>query len=209
VNKDQVYAERLNRWLQQEVGAEEPCRVVSHNNARVLVSKFAAGFGERLRESLDRRADLFDLGAMSIAFARQAALSPDMSRVEVWRLAMSGMLADQDGPHRLTSAQQAEVQAGVDSVAAVLASVLWSDPTADVLYQPQDGEREAYRDALTHLGSTDGPFTRRYGVFDGAQVVNHCPGAPYARMLLALGWRVCTETEPPAPFETERQLTLE
>jgi hypothetical protein len=121
-----------------------------------------------------------------------------MPRVDAWRLAMSGMLANGHGPHRLSPAEQAEVQAGVDSVAAVLASVLWSEPAARDSYQPQDGERAAYRDALARLSRVDGPFTRRYGVFDGAQVVNHCPGAPYARMLLALGWRVCTGTEPPS-----------
>jgi hypothetical protein len=206
VEDNQGYADRLNRWLQQEVGAEEPRRVVSRSDARVLVSKFATGFADRLRESLDRRADLFDPGAVATAYVRQAALSPDLARVEVWRLAMGGMLADGRGHIGLTPAQQAEVMAGVDSVAAVLAAVLWSEPTAGDEYDPQASEREAYRDALARLGSADGPFTRRYGVFDGAQVVNHCPGAPYARMLLALGWRVCTGTEPPSPGESKRQL---
>jgi hypothetical protein len=204
VDEDRTYVERLNRWLQQDVGAEEPRRVVSRSDDRVLVSKFAAGFAEQLRESLDRRSDIFDRDAVSEAYARQTALLPGMSRVEAWRLALSGMLADIDGPRPLSAVQQAEVQAGVDSVAAVLASILWSAPAAGDPFQPQPGEREAYRDALTHLSSAAGPFTRRYGVFDGAQVVNHCPGAPYARGLLALGWCVCTGTEPPAPAEAER-----
>jgi hypothetical protein len=205
VDEDQAFVDRLNRWLRQEVGAEEPRRVVSRTDARVFVSKFAVGFAEHLRETLDHRADLFDVDAVSIAYARQATRSPDMPRVEVWRLAMGGMLADGHRPHRLSPAQRAEVQAGIDSVAAVLASVLWSEPIVGGAYQPQPGERGAYCDALTRLGNTDGPFTRRYGVFDGAQVVNHCPGAPYARVLLALGWRVCTGTEPPTPEDSESQ----
>ena len=205
MDDNQGYADRLNRWLQEEIGTEAPRRVVSRSDARVLVSKFAAGFADRMRESLDRRADLFDRGAVSTAYVRQAAVSPDLARVEVWRLAMGGMLADGRGDNGLTPVQQAEVMAGVDSVAAVLASVLWSEPRAGDEYHPQAGERDAYRDALARLGSTDGPFTRRYGVFDGAEVVNHCPGAPYARMLLALGWRVCTGTEPPLPGEGKRQ----
>lgn len=204
VEEDQGYADRLNRWLRQEIGAEESRRIVSRTDARVLISKFEAGLAERLRESLDRRADLFDLDAVSAAYARRAALSPDMAMVEVWRLAMGGMLADGHGPNTLTPAQQSEVMAGVDSVAAVLASALWSEPTAGEEYQPQDSERRAYRDALARLDRTDGLFTRRYGVFEGARVVNHCPGAPYARRLLALGWRVCTGTEPPSPDDDER-----
>ncbi|MGD9892701.1 MAG: hypothetical protein AB7R89_08185 [Dehalococcoidia bacterium] len=202
-NAEGAYAGRLNHWLRHEVGAEEPRRVVSRSNDRVLVSKFAAGFAEHLRESLDHRADLFDPGAVATAYARQVARAPDIPKVEVWRLAMSEMLADRNGTYPLSPAQQAEVQAGVDSVAAVLASVIWSAPTAGEPFRPQTGEREAYRDALARLGSTAGPFTRRYGVFDGAQVVNHCPGAPYARMLLALGWLVCTGTEPPALDDAE------
>jgi len=171
VEDNQGYADRLNRWLQQEVGAEEPRRVVSRSDARVLVSKFATGFADRLRESLDRRADLFDPGAVATAYVRQAALSPDLTRVEVWRLAMGGMLADGRGHISLTPAQQAEVMAGVDSVAAVLAAVLWSEPTAGDEYDPQASEREAYRDALARLGAQDragagraepGPVARRY-----------------------------------------------
>jgi hypothetical protein len=196
---DGAFEEALIRWLQQEAGVEEPRRVVSRSDSRILLSKFAPGFAERLRVTLDRRVDLFDDAAVAAAYARQASLSPKIARVETWRLAMSGMLADADGRSHLTPPQRAEVQAGIDSVAAVLASVLWSTPTAADFYEPQPGERAAYRDAVAQLGSAASPFTRRYGVYDGAQVVNHCPGAPYARTLLALGWRICTGTEPPVP----------
>ena len=55
VDEDGAHADRLNRWLKDEVGAEEPRRVVSRSDTRVLVSKFAGGFAERLRDSLDRR----------------------------------------------------------------------------------------------------------------------------------------------------------
>lgn len=198
-----AYEERLSRWLRDDAGVEDMRRIVSRTDARVLLSKFEPGFADRLRQSLDLRADLFDGTAVAAAYTRQAALSPETARVEVWRLAMSGMLAGTHGPHRLTPAQQAEIQAGIDSVATVLASVLWSAPTAGDVSEPHPGERAAYRDAVTQLGSAGGPFTRRYGIFDGAQVVNHCPGAPYARSLLALGWRVCTGTDPPAPDAAE------
>jgi hypothetical protein len=40
-------------------------------------------------------------------------------------------------------------------------------------------------------------FTRHYGTFEGYAVENHCPGASYARTMLAQAWRACTGTHPP------------
>lgn len=187
---------RLNRWLHDDAGIAEPRRIVSRSTDRILVSKFPPGFGERLRQTLAGVPDLFGAAAVTAAYRREALEDLSRPKVEVWRRAMGRVLVA-GRPVRLSPAQRSEVQAGIDSVAAMLAGILWSDPPAGAAYQPLAGEIQAFRDAVGRLRSDSSPFTRRYGVFESAEVVNHCPGAPFARRLLDLGWLVCTGTPPP------------
>lgn len=200
--------ERLSHWLRDEAGIAEPRRVVSHTPQRILLSKFAAGFAEGLRRTLERVPQLFDIDAATQAYQAEASLHPDASRVETWRTATSRILVAARDQGRLTPAQCSEVQAGIDSVAAMLSGILWSEPSAAAGYEPLPGEVQAFQDAIEQLDSDGSHFTRRYGVFDGAEVVNHCPGAPYARTFLHLGWVVCTGTPPPVLSHRHKRGTI-
>ena len=59
-------------------------------------------------------------------------------------------------------------------------------------FAPGPGELEAYADARARMAGDAPIFTRYYGEFRGLPVVNHCPGAPIARRLLAEGWQLCS-----------------
>jgi hypothetical protein len=196
--RDRALERRLNAWLRAEVGVETPRRVVREEPGRILVSKFAAGFAQRLHRTLERLPRLFEVETVAAVYRRLAAARPEAGRVATWRAAALAVLDEGAGPAALTAVQRAEVRAGIDSVAAVLETVLWSGPRAgDTGYRPLPGEVAAYRDALTRAERAQDLFTRVYGTFEGAAVVNYCPGAPYARALLAQAWTVCTGTAPP------------
>ena len=49
-----------------------------------------------------------------------------------------------------------------------------------------------FADTLARMDDDSSIFTRYYGEFHGLPVVNHCPGAPIARRLLAEGWQLCS-----------------
>ncbi len=185
-------------WLRDEAGVTEPRRIVRRDAERILVSKFEAGFAARLHESLARMPELFDRIHTSAAYQRFAATHPDSPRVAAWHETMRTLLDALALERGLTGSQAAEVLAGIDSVAALLDSVLWSTPTAgNREYSPLPGEESAYTDALHQMDATPGIFTRVYGVYDGALVENHCPGAPFARTLLDNAWTIVTARSTP------------
>ena len=94
--------------------------------------------------------------------------------------------------------QLAEIRAGTDSVAALLDSVLWSSPHVGDSYTPSESEQVAFAEAIARMDAHAGIFTRYYGTFEGARVENYCPGAQFARTLLAQAWAVCAPFEPAA-----------
>jgi len=192
------FTSRLGEWLREEGGVVEPRRVVSRERRRVLVSKFGSGFAARLGETLASLPELVHAATLTAAYRREASERPAAPVAELWHATVSGQLRHGAQRAGLSGARQAEVQAGLDSVAAVLASTLWGETDADGRYAPTRAETAAFADALAQLAGSVSMFTRDYGVFEGARVVNHCPGASYARGLLALAWTVCTGMELPA-----------
>ncbi len=193
-----VLEARLWRWLAAEHGLAEPRRLARADADQLLVSKFAPGFAARVGEALDRLA-LFDASEpLAAACAALALGEPGGSRVELWRAAACDLVHERAAARGLSDEDADLVVAGVDSVAAVMRAVLWRDPVAGEPYAPAESERRAYREALARAETASDLFTRHYGVFEGRAVVAHCPGAPYARTLLATAWRACTGTPTPA-----------
>lgn len=189
----------LNAWLVETRGVDRPRRIVRADDERILVSKFEPGFAARLHELLERMPELFDAAAVIAAYEVHArAASPKTARTAAWHEAMHATLRAAGDRHAIPDLRQAEVRTGIDSVYAVIDSVLWSTPTVgDAAYTPARGEIAAYRDGLDRLEPGRDLFTRHYGVFDDRDVVNHCPGASLARVMLEQAWLACTGTEPP------------
>ena len=189
---------RLLAWLRDAIGLEEGRRVARVDAGVVLVSKFEPGFAPQLHELLDELPELFDPDEVERAYRRCAAESaPAEPRVAVWGSALHSLLATLGAQRGIDDGRRALVHVGIDSVQAVLDSVLWSRPTAGDDYAPLSGERAAYRDATRQLDPGRELFTRYYGTFEGRRVENHCPGAAFARVMLAHAWSVCTGTPPP------------
>ena len=190
---------RIEAWLRESSEADEPRRVVRIDGESVLVSKFEPGFAAELHALLDRLPELFDEAAVSRAYAQQAASAGRAeARVAVWHRALRTLLATLGVERGIDDAQQGLVRVGIDSVRAVLDSVLWSTPAVGDDYTASAGERSAYRDALARLEGERELFTRYYGTFEGRRVENHCPGAAFARTMLAQAWTACTGGRPPA-----------
>ena len=189
----------LNAWLRDDIGVDRRRRVVRADDAHILVSKFEPGFAARLHELLDLMPELFDDASVVAAYEAHArAAPPDGTRPAAWHAAMHALLRDAGIRHAIPDLRLAEVRTAIDSVYAVLDSVLWTVPTVgDVGYVALAGEVAAYRDGLSSLDPSRDLFTRQYGVFDGRTVVNHCPGATFARIMLAHAWRACTGSPPP------------
>jgi hypothetical protein len=182
-------------WLRDHAGIAEPRRVVRRDGERILVSKFEDGFASRLHAALARVPELFETARVD---ARYRALSTQPgTRIQTWHTAISDLLATLAPERGLTLAQQAEIRAGIDSAAALIDAILWSSPTAGADYNPSAGEIDAYREAVERMDAEPGIFTRFYGVYEGVRVENHCPGAPFARKLLAQAWTICIGATPP------------
>lgn len=192
--------ERLRRWLADECGVAEPPRRIARLDAReMLVSKFAPGFAARAGAAIERLALGESPDPLAAAYARHARRHPGASRVELWREAACGAVRERAAARGMDAEDADLVVAGVESVAAVLRAVLWSDPVAGQPYAPAPAERRAWLEAVARMDDpAGGLFTRRYGDFEGRAVVAHCPGAAHARALLAAAWRACTDTPPPA-----------
>jgi hypothetical protein len=188
----------LSRWI-DGLGVEGTRRFVRHDDVGILVSKFEPGFAARLHELLDLMPELFEASSVAAAYgATAAAAEPSTKRVDVWHAAMHALLAAAGRRHEIPDLRLAEVRAGIDSVRAILDTVIWSEPRAADDYTPAAGERSAYLDGLAALADGRDLFTRYYGQYEGIPVRNHCPGAAFARMMLAQGWTACTGEPPPA-----------
>ncbi|MBK7125215.1 MAG: hypothetical protein IPH65_04735 [Dehalococcoidia bacterium] len=134
--------------------------------------------------------EVFDPAVVRERYLSTASGTP---RVEAWRLALEGLLADLGPSRGLDRDQLAQVRAGTDSVAALLDSVLWSSPLLGTDWEPSEPELSARADALARMDDESSIFTRYYGDFEGKRVENHCPGAQVARQLFAQGWGMVAE----------------
>jgi hypothetical protein len=195
--KDSALEGRLRRWLVHEAQVEDERRLVRADDESILVSKFPAGFAPALHALLERLPSVFDEQRLGEAYADAAGTMVSGERVEAWDRAVRELLRHEAEALDIEDGQQGFVRVGIDSVRALLESVLWSAPrVADDSYAPLPGERSAYLDATRRMAGAD-LFTRRYGVFEERLVENHCPGAAFARVMLAQAWTVCTGTPPP------------
>lgn len=196
---DPEFERSLLQWLRADLGVEEPRRLVRDTGDEALVSKFEAGFAARMHALLDDLPELFDEAQVIARYDAVARELPaDTPRSDVWHGAMHAAIGDAGTRLGIPDMRLAEVRAGIDSVRAILDAVLWSGPAVGDDYAPRAGEVEAYRDALVELADGRDLFTRYYGEFQGRAVQNHCPGAAFARRLLAHAWRACTGTVAPA-----------
>lgn len=190
---DDAFEQRLQQWMDGLPGVTEPRRVVRHDGARVLVSKFDEGFAAHLHGVLDRVPELFDTDCVGRAYDRLASLNQETPRVLVWRAAIDTVLTRVAQERALSAGDVTNVRGGLDSVAAVLDAVLWSSPlTGDEGYEPLAGELDAYRDATARMDGDAPIFTRVYGEFEGAHVVNYCPAPTFGRRLFIQAWTICT-----------------
>lgn len=189
----------LTDWLDREVGVDRPRRVVRADESGILVSKFEPGFAAQLHRLLDEIPEIFDEAHVLEQYARMAGELPaDTPRLDAWHAAMHAALRAAGERLDLDDSRLAEVRVGIDSVRAVLEAVIWSQPRVGDDYTPRSGEVQAYEDGLAALQDHRDIFTRYYGDFEGVPVRNHCPGAMFARRMLAHGWTACTGTPPPA-----------
>ncbi len=190
--------QRLNRWLREELGIEEPRRVVRTSVERILVSKVAPNFALDLLQLVELAPKLFEeVRVIGACEARARRSDPATPLSENWRAALHELLSDIGSLRSVPDERLAEIRVGIDSVFAVLDSVLWTHPSLHDLYVPNAGEIAAYRECVSRFDRDHDLFTRTYGYFEGRRVENHCPGAALARTLLAQAWRACTGT--PAP----------
>ena len=175
-------------WLATLGEPGEGRRLVRTGAREILVSKLEPDVLARVQQTLLGLSELLAPAAVRERYDAIAAATPGIQRVTAWRLAIRELLAGTD----LSPAARNEAEAGTDSVAALLDTVLWSAPVANVPFTPAEAERQAYDDARARMGGDAPIFTRYYGEFAGLPVMNHCPGAPIARKLLAEGWALCS-----------------
>lgn len=186
----------LVEWIHGQ-GIEGYRRLARLDDHEALVSKFEPGFAARLHDLLALLPELFERDRVIEQTAHMAERMPGRPRVDAWLAAMHEALAAGGARLAVPDLRLAEVRTGVDSVAAIMRVVLWSDPLCGEPYTPRGGEVEAYHDAFASLADGRDIFTRYYGQFEDRAVRNHCPGAAFARVLLAHAWSACTGTEPP------------
>lgn len=204
-----AFEARLRAWLREDAGVEEWRRLARLDDDVALVSKFEEGFAPQLHLLLERLPELIDERAVLEAYREAAAAAPTgTTRVEAWDHGMRTVLGRACARLGIpeTADQQSFVRVGVDSVRALLESILWTVPTVPVStiedsYEPAPGERAAYLDVTRAFAGRDF-FTRTYGLFEDHLVQNHCPGSAYARVMLAQAWLACTGTPPPTSEPT-------
>ena len=184
-------------WLRDEVGFDEYRRVARVTPDEVQLSKFAPGFLKRLFEVVALVPELFDAERTVEAYAREAAgAPPETRRVATWAAAAHRMLRDAGVRHAVDDAVLHEIRVGIDSVEAILVSVLRSRPRVGDVYTPSAAEVAAFREMLATLRD-DQVFERYYGTFRGRAVRDYCPAVPSAYGMIAAGWQACTGTQPP------------
>jgi len=189
----------FQRWLRDVAGIQDWRRIVRDDGDRILVSKFREGFAAGVHELIALMPELFDEPAVHAAYEREATEAErGTSRVDAWHRAMHTMLRAAGARHDISNLRQAEVRTGIDSVYAILQTILWTDPKVGAPFESRRAERSAYLEAITSMDDAHDMFTRVYGIYAGRQVVNHCPGAPFARTMLEQGWRICSGEEVPS-----------
>lgn len=187
------FDERLQVWMDGLPGVTEPRRVIHRDASRIFVSKFEDGFAAHLHDVLDRVPELFDAVVMAAEYAVLADTDPSATRAATWRAAIDALLVRLASERGLTQLDVTNVRGGLDSVSALLDSTLWSSPAAgDKSYSVQPGELDAYHDVLARMEGDASIFTRVYGTFEGATVVNYCPAAAFGRRLFLQAWAICT-----------------
>jgi len=192
----------LSAWLREEVSLEEFRRVVRENETTIVISKFEPGFAPDLFATVDVLPELFDDALVTAEYERMAAEHQARGeaplRTAVWREASESLLERLGEARGIDAHQRMYVLPGIESVQAVLDAILWSAPVIGRDWAPNGSEREAFREFDPN--GTRGPstasgrdiFTRYYGSLGGRGVESYCPGAQFARLLVAQGWRVCT-----------------
>jgi len=193
--------EDLRCWLREEFGIAEYRRIVRDSDNAIVISKFEPGFSQELFATVDLLPELFDDETVAAEYHRLAeshAERPEARlRTAVWREASEGVLNRLCAARGIDEQRRMFVLPGIESVQAVMDTILWSAPRVDQKYQPSAGEVQAYEEsqvaAMADLGPGTGHdmFTRFYGALDGRPVENYCPGAQFGRRLVAQAWRIC------------------
>lgn len=197
---DPAFERRLLAWLKDDVGIPDERRVSRLDEDTVLVSKTEPGLAADLHQLMEHLPELVSESAVLAAYALETARADaGTSCLEVWDRSMRALLGEASETRGVADEErQAQIRVGLDSVRAVMESVLWTNPRIDDAdYAPAAAERAAYLDATRRLAGHDF-FTRYYGAFEGRPVLNHCPGAAYARVMAAQAWLACTGEPPPA-----------
>jgi hypothetical protein len=193
----QVSEDHFHHWLRHVAGIEDWRRIARDDGERILISKFEGGFAAGVHELIALMPELFDEPAILAVYEREAATAPGTSRVDAWHRALHAMLRAAGDRHAIPNLRQAEVRTGIDSVYAILQTLFWTDPKCGASYQSRAAERSAYLEAIVSMDDVHDMFTRVYGWYEDRQVLNHCPGAPFARVMLEQGWRVCSGEDIP------------
>jgi hypothetical protein len=201
-HNDSVDPEALQRWINDDLGIEGARRLVRDDGREILVSKFDEGFAAGVHDLIALMPELFEESSVIAAYEREAAHGG--IRLDAWHRGMHAMLRAAGDREHISDLRQAEVRTGIDSVYAILSTALWTEPQVDDRYAPGTGERTAYLETIETLADDRDLFTRVYGRFEGRTVVNHCPGAAFARVMLAQGWTACTGEPLPERPEPER-----
>jgi hypothetical protein len=186
--------EELRSWLRDGLGINEYRRVVRENAETVVVSKFEARFSQELFAVVDALPELLDDECVAAAYRERAAeyiaRGEPALRTHVWREASEGLLRRLGEQRGITPRQLEYVLPGIESVQAVLDTVLWSAPTVLDDFAPSPGERQAYEEFLAD--DSGRIFTRYYGELAGKRVENYCPGSQFARRFMAQAYAICT-----------------
>ena len=187
----------LTDWLASTTGGAKH-RVARVDDGVVVVSRFPPHFIETTGSTIERLGLLENPDPLVAAATRRGRTHPLDSRVENWRIAAEELVRERVVGAGMSEAHIELVTAGLDSVAALMGAVLWSNPLVGDAWEAGAAERAAWRDALARTEGSRDIFTRHYGVFEGKSVVSHCPGSGFARAFLDSAWRACTGTPPPA-----------
>ena len=192
-----AFEAELLAWLRNDVGFLEFRRVARVTTDEVQLSKFEPGFLKYLFEVMTYFPELFDEDAVRDAYAREATTAaPDAPRVATWAAASHRLLHEAGERHGIPDAPLHEIRVGIDSVEAILDSILLSRPRVGDEYVPEARDVALYREMLASLRD-DQVFERYYGTFRGRAVRDYCPAITYAHQMIAGAWRACTGTRPP------------
>lgn len=189
--------EVLQHWLREALGIAEYRRVVRDNETTIVISKFEAGFSQELFSTMDLLPEILDEASVETEYRKLAeayrAAGEAPSRTQVWRDAAVGLMERLGEERAIPRDSLDHILPGIESVQAMLDTILWSMPTIADRFEPSKGEVEAYEEFLAD--ETGRIFTRFYGDFHGRSVENYCPGSQFARRFVTQAWHICTRQE--------------